>query len=375
MTKIVQLIQGNAAIAQGAFYAGARFYGGYPITPSSEIAEICSKELPKLGGTYMQMEDELASMGAIIGASLAGAKSFTATSGPGFSLMQENMGVATVGEVPLVVIDVQRVGPSTGLATKPAQADFMQIRWGRHGDQLTICLAPATVRECFELMVQAFNFAEQYRCPVVFAPDEIVGHMRENVTFPEPGELTVINRAKPSCSVKEYKPFDFSEGAVAPLAAFGSDYIFHVTSSMHGENGYGNNVPENAKKRIAQLHTKIMNHRDQIVLTKKFDVDDCNVLIITAGSPTRAARAAALAARTQGIKAGVLQLQTVWPFADKEILAAASKAKRIVVPEMNYSGQLAGEVAKLFDASMDIVSVTSFNGTAITPDQILAAIQ
>lgn len=373
MTQSVKLIQGNAAIAQGAFYAGARFYGGYPITPSSEIAEICSKELPKLGGTYMQMEDELASMGAIIGASLAGVKSFTATSGPGFSLMQENLGVAMVGEVPLVVVDVQRVGPSTGLATKPAQADFMQIRWGRHGDQMPICLCPATVSECFSLMVEAFNLSEKYRCPVIFAPDEIVGHMRENVAFPEEGDLPVVERNMASGPADEYKPFDFSEGAVAPLAYYGSDYIFHVTSSMHGENGYGNNVPENAKRRIAQLHSKIMNHRDDIVKVKSFDTDDCDVLIVTAGSPTRAAREAALQDRVDGIKTGVLQLQTIWPFADKEILAAAKQATKIVVPEMNYSGQLACEVAKLFDKSMPIVRVNSYNGVAITPEDIRAA--
>lgn len=373
MTQSVQLIQGNAAIAKGAFYAGARFYGGYPITPSSEIAEICSKELPKLGGTYMQMEDEIASMGAIIGASLAGVKSFTATSGPGFSLMQENLGVAMVGEVPLVVIDVQRVGPSTGLATKPAQADFMQIRWGRHGDQMPICLCPATVSECFSLMVEAFNLSEKYRCPVIFAPDEIVGHMRENITFPEDGEIPVIDRKKVTCSIEEYKPFDFSRGAVAPLASYGSDYVFHVTSSMHGENGYGNNVPENAKRRISQLHTKIMDHRDDIVRVKAFDIEDCEVLIITAGSPTRAAREAARLDKKEGIKTGVLQLQTIWPFADKEIKQAAVNAKKIVVPEMNYSGQLADEISKLFDNSIPILKVNSCNGVAISPEDIRLA--
>lgn len=375
MEKIAQLIQGNAALTQGALYAGARFYAGYPITPSSEIAEICSRELPKLGGVYMQMEDELASMGAIIGASLTGTKSFTATSGPGFSLMQENLGVATVGEVPIVVVDVQRVGPSTGLATKPAQGDFMQIRWGRHGDQIVIALAPGTVKECFEMAVQAFNLSEQFRVPVVLAPDEIVGHMRENVILPAPGEMQVINRKKPICLPSEYKPFDFSEGAVAPLAAYGDDYIFHITSSMHDENGYGNNAPENCKRRVAQLHSKIMMNREKIIMTKEFDTAACEVLIVTAGSVTRAARAAALEARNKGIKVGVLQLLTVWPFPDKEILAAAVNAKKIVVPEMNYSGQLAGEISKLCDTSMKVQSITSYNGVAIAPVQILQGIE
>ena len=375
METSAQLIQGNAAIAQGAFYAGARFYAGYPITPSSEIAEICSRELPKLGGTYMQMEDELASMGAIIGASLAGAKSFTATSGPGFSLMQENLGVATVGEVPIVVVNVQRVGPSTGLATTPAQSDFMQIRWGRHGDQTLIALSPATVKECFELTVQAFNLSEQYRVPVVLAPDEIVGHMRENVVLPAPGELKVMNRKQPVCSPDEYKPFDFEDGAVAPLAAYGSDYIFHVTSSMHGVNGYGNNDPQNAARRVAQLHRKLELHRDQIVMTKSYGVEGCDTLIVTAGAVTRAARAAALEAGKKGAKVGVLQLVTVWPFPDKEIIAAAKNAKTIIVPEMNYAGQLAGEISKLFDSSMKIKKVNSFNGQVIAPAHILKAIE
>lgn len=375
METVSQLIQGNEALTQGALYAGARFFAGYPITPSSEVAAISSRELPKLGGTYMQMEDELASMGAIIGASLAGVKSFTATSGPGFSLMQENLGVAIVGEVPIVVVDVQRVGPSTGLATKPAQGDFMQIRWGRHGDQLVICLVPATVRECFELAVKAFNLSEMFRVPVVLAPDEIVGHMRESVILPQDGEMEVIDRTKPLCSPDEYKPYNFTEGVVSPLAAFGSDYIFHINSTMHGEDGFANNSPENCERRVAQLHSKLLTHRNRIVMTKKFDVDDCEVLIVATGAPVRASRVAALEAREAGIKAGVLQLQTVWPFADKEIVAAASHAKKIIVPEMNYSGQLAGEISKLFDSTMLIQGVNVCSGVGITPAQILKAIK
>jgi len=237
----VRLMQGNQAIAEGAFYAGARFYAGYPITPSSEIAEECSKRMPQLGGIYMQMEDEIASMGAIIGASLAGAKSFTATSGPGFSLMQENLGVAILGEVPCVVIDVQRSGPSTGLATKPAQSDVMQIRWGRHGDQSLIALYPASVSECMALTVQAFNFAEKYRTPVIVAADEVIGHLRENVVVPQPGDFNVIDRKRPSGIPEEYKPFAAEADGIAPLAAYGDEFIFHVSSSMHGPDGYSNN--------------------------------------------------------------------------------------------------------------------------------------
>jgi 2-oxoglutarate ferredoxin oxidoreductase subunit alpha len=370
----VRLMQGNQAIAEGAFYAGARFYAGYPITPSSEIAEECSKRMPQLGGVFMQMEDEIASMGAIIGASLAGAKAFTATSGPGFSLMQENMGVAVMGEVPCVIIDVQRSGPSTGLATKPAQSDIMQIRWGRHGDQSVIALCPATVSECISLTVQAFNFAEKYRIPVILASDEVVGHLRENVIVPEPGDLEVIDRKKPAGVPENYQPFAADADGVAPLAAYGSRYVFHVSSSMHGPDGYSNNNSANAAWRITQLHRKIEMHRDEIVLTKTFDTQDADILLIAFGATTRASRAAALELRKQGIKAGVLQLITIWPFADKEMALLGQRAKTVVVTEMNYSGQVAGEVRKVLGSGTDLRKVNSFNGQIITPQDILKVI-
>jgi 2-oxoglutarate ferredoxin oxidoreductase subunit alpha len=366
-----RFLQGNQAIVEGAFYAGARFYAGYPITPSSEIAEECSKMMPRAGGVYMQMEDEIASIGAVIGASLAGAKAFTATSGPGFSLMQENLGLAVMGEVPCVVIDVQRSGPSTGLATKPAQSDIMQIRWGRHGDQSVIALSPATVGECFSLTVQAFNLAEKFRVPVILAADEVVGHMRENVTFPACGELEVLDRKKPSGPPENYLPFKADEDGIAPLASYGSDYVFHVSSSMHGPNGYSNNDPANAAWRVEQLHRKLEMHRDEIVITKAFDAEDAEVLIVAFGATTRAGRAAALELRSQGVKAGVLQLVTIWPFADHEVRRFARSARTVVVPEMNYSGQIAGEVRKVLGAGADIRQVNSYNGEVITPQDIL----
>jgi 2-oxoglutarate ferredoxin oxidoreductase subunit alpha len=370
----VRLMQGNQAIAEGAFYAGARFYAGYPITPSSEIAEECSKRMPLLGGVFMQMEDEIASMGAIIGASLAGAKAFTATSGPGFSLMQENLGLAVMGEVPCVVIDVQRSGPSTGLATKPAQSDVMQIRWGRHGDQAVIALCPATVSECFTLTVQAFNFAEKYRTPVILAPDEVVGHLRENVIVPEPGDLEVINRKKPAGVPEMYKPFAADADGVAPLAAYGGRYVFHVSSSMHGPEGYSNNSPANATWRVTQLHRKIDMHRDEIVLTRTFATEDADILLVAFGATTRASRAAALELRKRGIKAGVLQLITLWPFADKEVALLGQRCRTVVVTEMNYSGQVAGEVRKVLGSGADLRRVNSFNGEIITPQDILKVI-
>jgi 2-oxoglutarate ferredoxin oxidoreductase subunit alpha len=369
----MELMQGNQAIAEGAFYAGARFYAGYPITPSSEIAEECSRRLPLLGGIYMQMEDEIASMAAIIGASLAGAKAFTATSGPGFSLMQENMGLAVMGEVPCVVIDVQRRGPSTGLSTKPAQGDIMQLRWGRHGDQIVIALCPATVRECFLLTVTAFNLSEKYRVPVIVAPDEIVGHMRETFRVPEPGEIEVVERKKPTGPPEKYKPFTADADGVAPLSAYGSDYIFHISSSMHGPEGYSNNAPANATWRVEQLHRKIEMHRDEIVITKTFATEDADVLLVAFGGTTGASRAAALELRKKGVKAGVLQLITLWPFAEKEVALLGSRAKTVVVTEMNYSGQVAGEVQKALGSGADIRRVNSYNGQVITPQDILKA--
>lgn len=374
MGRNQKLMQGNQAIAEGAFYAGARFYAGYPITPSSEIAEECSRAMLELGGVYMQMEDEIASIAAVIGASLAGAKAFTATSGPGFSLMQENLGLAVMGEVPCVVIDVQRVGPSTGLSTKPAQADIMQLRWGRHGDQSVIALCPATVAECFTLTVAAFNLAEQLRVPVILAPDETIAHLRENFAVPNPGELEVVERRRPAGPVEEYLPFLAGADGVAPLAAFGSDYVFHVSSSMHGLDGCSNNDPANASWRIEQLHRKIERNRDKIILTKRFDLEDADILIVAFGVTTRAARAAAREARRRGMRAGVLQLVTLWPFAEEAVAEFGRRAEKVVVVEMNYSGQVAGEVRRVIGADTPLVRVNSYNGQVITPQDILKAI-
>lgn len=370
--NIRQLVQGNEAAARGAFYAGARFFAGYPITPSSEIAEVCARDLPRLGGVYMQMEDEIAGIGAVIGASLAGAKAFTATSGPGFSLMQENIGLAVIGEIPLVIVNVQRVGPSTGLATKPAQSDLMQMRWGRHGDQIAVTLMPATVQECFDLMVEAFNIAETYRVPVIFAPDEITAHLRETFVEPEAGGLRVVSRRRPGGPPETYVPFDFRPGEVAPLAAYGDGHRFHVSSSMHDRRGATCGSPDNAAARIGQLHSKIEDHLDAIVKTRSFDVEGCDTLVVTCGAVTRAARAAAQ--RAEGRRVGVLQLQTIWPFPERAVAEAARTAHSIIVPEMNYAGQLAGEVRKLFAPDRPVIRVNRYNGTVITPADILRAL-
>lgn len=371
-----RFMQGNEAVTEGAVYAGARFYAGYPITPSSEIAESSSTRMLEVGGYFVQMEDELASMAAIAGASLSGMKAFTATSGPGFSLMQENLGMAQLAEIPCVIVNVQRSGPSTGLATKPAQADIMQIRWGRHGDQAIIALAPASVQECFDLTVRAFNLAEKYRTPVVLMPDEIVGHMRESIVIPDLGELAVFDRKKPSCDPSEYLPFkyDDEDDGIAPMAEYGSNYVFHVTSSMHGECGFSQNDPSNAQKKIDHLYSKIYSHVDDIVQTKEFCTDDMDLLVVTSGSTTRSAHAAVLQARKLGMKVGLVQLVTVWPFADKQIAALAKGVKKILVPEMN-KGQMVGEVQRVIGGSLPVHALQKTNGIGIEPAEILAAIK
>jgi len=250
----------------------------------------------------------------------------------------------------------------------------MQIRWGRHGDQSVIALSPASVAECFLMTVQAFNFAEKFRVPVVLAADEVVAHARQNFAMPEPGEIPLVSRKAPTVPPEQYRPFDAEEDGIAPLAAYGEEYVFHVSSSMHGPDGYSNNNPENAIWRINQLHRKIELHRDEIVLTKSYDTDDMDVLIIAFGATAGASRAAAKEARNNGIKAGVLQLITLWPFPDKEVAALAKNVKKIVVPEMNYAGQVAGEVQKAVGTAVELHKVNKYNGQIITPKEILRAL-
>ena len=374
MSGVAKLTQGNEAMALGALYAGADFYAGYPITPSSEVAEVCSRKMPETGGMFLQMEDEIASICAVVGASAAGAKAFTATSGPGFSLMQENISTATIMELPVVVINVQRAGPCVGLATKPSQSDMMQLRWGRHGDQNIIALVPSSVRECFELAVEAFNLAEEFRTPVILAPDEIVGHMREDFIMPEPGALPVSRRKAPTCEPSEYKPFSFVPGAVAPLASFGGKYVFRFSSATHDETGTSNADPDNAARRLLQLFTKFEHGRERIIRYKTFAIEDCTDLIIAYGASARAARVVVEESRAAGRKVGLFQIITAWPFPDKEIAQVSRGVKSIIVPEMNYFGQMAAEIGKYVENPGIIKRVNTYNGTVLTPEDIFKAL-
>ena len=367
---------GNEAIAEGAMAAGARFYAGYPITPSSEIAEVAARRLPQLGGMYIQMEDEIASMAAIIGASASGVMSFTATSGPGFSLKQENLGVAVMGEIPCVIINVMRSGPSTGLATKPAQGDVMQARWGTHGDHGIIALSPATVQECYDLTARAFLLAERYRTPVIVLTDELVGHMREGYQRRELCPEELPRRKWPTCSPESYRPYDFQsqEDGIAPLAAYGSEYIFRINGSGHDEMGNANSQPTNANKFIRHYTEKILRHKADIIQTKGYALEDAESVIISYGCSARSAMAAVELGRQQGLKIGLLQLLTIWPFPEDEVRQVLAKAKGVVVPELNL-GQVLGEVQKLNSYATPLAGVNRVDSQLITPSEVLEALK
>jgi 2-oxoglutarate ferredoxin oxidoreductase subunit alpha len=379
MPKIVKLMQGNEACTIGALAAGLEFYAGYPITPSTEIAELCAEELPKIGGTFIQMEDEIGSIAACIGASLAGKKAMTATSGPGFSLMQECIGYASLCEVPVVIIDVQRVGPSTGMPTSPAQGDVMQARWGTHGDHPIIALAPGSVKECFELTLRAFDLSEKYRVPVIILTDEVIGHMREKVVLPDPSEIRSLRRAAPQ-SPAGYKPYAADQdGGVPLMAPFGEGYRWHVTGLFHDESGKPSNRSEVADSLQRRLFRKIEKVTDELADCYAESLDDCEIAVVSFGSSAMSALSAVRRARKEGVKAGMLRLKTIWPFPEKVVAAMAGHVKRVIVPEMNL-GQLALEVERVVASSagegrrVPVTRLGKVNGELFRPEEVSAAI-
>ncbi len=364
-------MQGNEACAEGALYAGCRFYAGYPITPSTEIAEYLSRALPKVGGKFIQMEDEIASISAIAGASLAGLKSMTATSGPGFSLKQEGLGYACMAEIPCVIVDVMRGGPSTGYPTGPSQSDVMQAKWGTHGDHPVIAVTPAYVQEILHETVRAFNLAERYRTPVLILFDEIVGHMREPVVLPEEGELEVIDREKPTCPPEEYLPYD-SRYEIAPLAAFGEGYRFHVTGLNHKDDGFPTNDPDMIQEGIKRIIRKIDNNKEEIWKNEEYYLDDAEVVVFAYGSTARSAKYAVRELRKKGVKAGLLRALTLWPFPDKALKEASERAKAVVVPELNL-GQIIYEVERHVNCPVE--GIHRVDGEPINPMQIMEVIE
>jgi len=369
-----QLLQGNEACAEGAIVAGCRFFAGYPITPASEIAERLSVRLPQVDGVFIQMEDEIASMGAIIGASLAGVKSMTATSGPGFSLMQENIGFACIAEVPCVVVDVMRGGPSTGLPTNPSQGDVMQARWGTHGDHPIIALCPSTVHECFTLTVQAFNFSEKYRTPVIFLMDEVVAHMREKVVLPDPSQVEVVNRVKPSVPPEWFLPYEDTSYGVPPMGIFGEGYRYHVTGLIHDIRGFPTLRQDEIEPFILRLFRKISSHVEDIQLFEAHQTEDAQSVIVAYGCVARSAHRAMVEARAKGMKVGLLRLITLWPFPRRAIEPLAKAGKTLVVPEMNM-GQISREVKRVVQGAAPVIRVNKIDGTLIGPHEILEALE
>ena len=366
-------IQGNHACALGAVAAGCRFYAGYPITPSSEVAERMSAELPKVGGVFIQMEDEIGSMGAVIGASMGGVKSMTATSGPGFSLKHENIGYAAMTETPCVIINVMRGGPSTGMPTRPAQGDIMQARWGTHGDHPTIALAPASVKEVFDETVRAFNLSEALRMPVILLIDEVVGHLVETVTFPEASELDLVDRKWAEGSAKGFLPFAVTDDMVPPMPRPGDGFRAHFTGLTHDESGFPTQKPDKVTKAVGRLIEKLELHRELIDSYESFEADDAEILVVGYGISGRSARKAVSLARDKGIKAGLLRPITIWPFPEEALRRAAKDARRILVPEMN-AGQLCYEVERICGSDR-VARLNRFNGEAISPADILAKIE
>jgi 2-oxoglutarate ferredoxin oxidoreductase subunit alpha len=365
-----QILQGNEAIVHGALAGGCNFYAGYPITPASEIMEKMSRELPVLGHPFIQMEDEIASLGACIGASLAGRKAMTATSGPGFSLMQENLGYACIVEAPLVLVNVMRAGPSTGMPTNVSQGDVQQARWGTHGDHSAIVLCPATVKECFELTLQAFNYSERYRTPVILLTDEMVAHMRENVVLPPPEQVEVIERRRPSVPPDWYIPYKTDGSFIPQLADLGDGYRYHITGLVHDERGFPTRRQDEVAPFYSRLFTKISRHFRYLETVKEFQLNDAEFVIIAYGCTARSAQAAVRIGRQNGLRIGLLQLLSLWPFPRRSVEKALEVKRAAIVPELNM-GQLRREVLRVNNGRTRVLKLNKTDGTMITPREII----
>jgi 2-oxoglutarate ferredoxin oxidoreductase subunit alpha len=362
-------INGDEACAEGAIAAGCLFFGGYPITPATEIAEHMSVRLPDVRGTYIQMEDEIAAMTSILGAAWTGVKTMTATSGPGFSLMMETVGLAVVTETPCVVVNVQRAGPSTGLPTQGAQGDMMQVRWGSHGDYEIIALAPSSPQEMFDLTITAFNLSETYRVPVFLMSDEVVGHMSEKVVIPTESEIRTVSRISPSAKKGRFFPYRPGPKGVAPMPSIGSGYRVHVTGLTHDERGYPVMSTDTQHEMIHRLLNKIRMNQRHIGLIRGYRLDDADIVIVSYGVSARTSHTAVDEARRMGCKAGLLRLITVWPFPDDQIRKLAPRIRAFITVEINM-GQISREVARCA-GSTPCFSVGHAGGTVIPPEDVL----
>lgn len=375
MSRIL-LLQGNQAVVEGAIAAGVKFYGGYPITPSTEIAEQLALRLPQVGGKFMQTEDEIAGLGTVIGASMAGQKAMTATSGPGFSLKQEMLGLACCAEIPCVIVNVQRVGPATGQPTSPAQGEVMQTRWGTHGDHWLITISPSSVPECFELTLRAVALSEKYRCPVILLMDEIIGHMREKIELPDNyDEIPQAERKQPTCALEDYLAYGCEEGSKVPaMAAFGSGYRWHVTGLIHDETGFPKGTGAATKSAQDRLRTKLEDNLDDIVQVENYRMEDAEFAVVAFGGAARTAYEAIDMARAEGLKVGFVRPVTIWPFAEKQMKELAGKVKGILVHELNC-GQYVLEVERAVAGKVPVSLYAKYDNESATPAQLLAEIK
>lgn len=367
-------LSGDEACAEGALAAGCNFFAGYPITPATEIAERMALRLPDTGGTYIQMEDELASMAAIVGASCGGAKSMTATSGPGFSLMMENIGLAAMMETPCVVVNIQRAGPSTGLPTLTGQGDMMQARWGSHGPYSIIALSPDSPQEIFDITIKAFDLSEKYRVPVLVMSEEAVGHMYEKVLIPSADELKLYPRRLPTVPPSEYKPYKPDADMVPPMAIAGQGYNVHMTGLTHDEKGYPVMTADAQQVLVRRLIDKIEKNKADIIMVEEQNLDDAEIVVCSYGISARVASIAIEQARAEGIKVGLLRLITIWPFASERIKELAANVKAFVVPEIN-DGQIALEVERAAAGKAETILVGHLGGAVHDPEKILEAIK
>ncbi len=367
-------LDGNHACAEGAIAAGCRFFAGYPITPSTEIAERVSRRFPLIGGVFIQMEDELASMNAILGASWGGVKSMSCTSGPGFSLMMENFGLGLMLETPCVLVNVQRGGPSTGLPTLPGQADMMQARWGSHGDYEVIALAPDSPQESFELAVHAFNLSETYRMPVLIMTDECVGHMTEKVVIPPAEEIELVERRYTTRKPGEAWPFEQTEDLVSPMLPVGKGHKFHVTGLTHDERGYPVINAEAQAKNVNRLIDKVNKHADEIIWLQEKDVEGADVVVMSYGISSRVVQPAIMKATKEGIKVGQIKMVTVWPFPQKRVAELAEKVKSLIMVEMNM-GQVFLEMDRCVKGKCETYLVGHAGGTVHNPEDVYNTIK
>jgi 2-oxoglutarate/2-oxoacid ferredoxin oxidoreductase subunit alpha len=370
----VQFMLGDMACVYGGILAGCSFFGGYPITPASELAEGMARLLPRVGGTYIQMEDEIGSIAAVIGSAWGGAKSMTGTSGPGFSLMMENYGYAVMTETPCVIVNVQRTGPSTGQPTLGAQGDMMQVRWGTHGDLEAIALAPSTVQECLDFTVEAFNLAEKYRNPVCVMTDGEIGHLRERMVLPDEKELTLIDRHPATIDKKKFIPFSESQtrkSKVPDFPTFGTGYKTYVTGLTHNEKGFpATDKQQDHEKLVKRITSKITDDAEKLVSVEKMNLDDADIAFVAYGASARPAETAMELARKKGKKVGLLRLKIVWPFPEKVVFTLAKNVKKIIVPEMNL-GQIVHPIREAACGRCEVVSAPKIGGEMHLPNELL----